>query len=136
MRRRSLLAGLGTLGVSVLGGCTAAVSVPSPALVGLVFRTETGQTEPVAVFLEYIAYNDYSEHSTDCYEVGDGQARVVPIDRGAGYYSVRVTAKNHHTEQQREFSSFGTESVSTDIRFEFVVESDGTLSSRRVPAEA
>ncbi len=136
MRRRSLLAGLGTLGASAIGGCTAVVSVPSPALVGLVFRTETGQTEPVAVLFEYTAYNDYPEHSSDCYEIERDQATVVPVDRGAGYYSVRATAKQYDTEETREFSSFGTDGVSSDVRFEFVVESDGTLSSRRVPVRA
>ncbi|WP_435196878.1 hypothetical protein [Natronomonas sp. EA1] len=133
--RRGLCQAGGILALGALAGCVQwSGTIPNsdpPVVDRFVFRSDTGETEPV------IVYSVHCEPETSPWIAravhdapASGEVTVVGVSKEPGFYSVYGEAQNHGTRDVAAFNSYDDDDGPTgNVQVEFVVQRNGSMWS-------
>lgn len=128
-RRRALQTGSAVL-LGGLAGCADRFETEPPVIDRFVFRSDTGENEPIAIRMAHAPRDGSTRQTFAVFEAhGSGQVRIVDLDDGPGFYSVYAEAQNRDTTAFPAFNSHKGGALDGDLQFEFVVTESGSLYS-------
>lgn len=94
------------------------------------FRSDTGENEPVHTQKTYAPKDGSTVQSHAIYEApASSPLRIIEMDDGPGFYSIRTRSENHGGIAPLAFNSHKEGAPSYALQFVFVVREDGSLWS-------